>query len=51
MRATRKLSKKYRESENPNLFEKLDKVTLEKNCQYFKAFIEKLEGKLSRNKK
>ncbi len=47
MRATRKLPKQYKESENPDLFKKLDKAILEKNCHYFKVFIEELEGKLA----
>jgi len=45
MRETRKSKRKFRESENPEVFKGLDLQVLKKNCRYFREFIHVLEEK------
>lgn len=46
MKKTKNIPKKYRESDCPQIFEKLDIKTVAKNCKYFKEFLAKLDSKL-----
>ncbi|MEO8146672.1 MAG: DUF4276 family protein [Bacteroidia bacterium] len=46
---TRNNQKKYRESDCPEIFEKLSLETVSKNCPYFKEFVSAFDKKLKSN--
>jgi hypothetical protein len=50
MKKTKSISKKYTESDCPEIFKQLDIKTVAKNCKYFKEFLAELDLKLKRKK-